>query len=1145
MRAQVQRTSMDLFKLLMQQIERQSVGTLTLGRMKRFREIFFDRDAVYLAGNEFAGKVEFDSLLSSTRVLEKIDVASLEAIILSTDLNRHLLAQVLLDQGLIDAGEVKPLAEAQLMEEFLHLFARDGGSFHYQEGRVPECLLQYDAIHTQTPVSLTRLVEALGQRLEFMKKCSEIIPSVEETFVITEKGMAYKQSNSEDFVLQRIFGMIDGFRDLSTILADSFFFEPVILSTIYQALENGHLKKARIPELNNLQPAGFTRDEAARHLPIFKNAVRHGVDELGARGKLAIVYEKLGMVDDAVIQYNFIGDALFRMNKAGKAIKAYQAALALKPGEQLLTDKITEIYISAAEDEHASGNVDQSVQLLIGALKLRPDDEVVGARVVQILGDHGRFDELDRICSTLLGARKSEKQLKAALCLLESAVGRHPTHTGMRKQLINLYVDLRMPESAIEHMEVLAKAFADKGDVARAQDLLVKIQRLEGTTRAPTRVSSKILQKKKGRRSSTRKSRVKRVALWIFLLVFMAYQAWSFMNWNVVSERFALPGILAPRSVNAKSLVESLPEEQRDALQIVPASTELRFRNLILACDRFMYKHPASLFSLQAKSFRDWARTNIRLLERLRETNKQRILDDAHEDFEEQGDVDRATSLLAQLFTLPDSDPFHGKALQLKAEFARRRVPSATEVVRRAEKFTAIGQYDSASEQLRELASRYPNSEAAKSATVPLRVISVPSGAKVFEHGKDEPVGTTPCVVRIPLQIDSMILHLKRSGFSDVSEFVTSEKLFEYHGKIVRALGRSKTREIATRHPAHKTPIISQNFAQNLVFWGDNRGSLLWFRLGDSASVRQRFVTSGGNVRHAPTLGDDALYSLWEDGKIRRLPYEELTRMNPRVQTFALNQLSSTNLCRIPKRRLVLTATDGQIHAVDSGGIRSLLSRRKESTLAELRRPTVLRYNELQDQIVVADRQGFIRGFKIRSSGPRHFFSPTWSRHISDEAVTALYISDHVVVAKSGSELHLAPLEEGKPVSRTAASWKTVAAPSAYCVHASGAVFTWSKKSGLRRHGVDRTDDAPPPELTEIIGAQELERLIAMPRSIAALYQAANELGERVHRVLFFDIETFQPQWAIDCPTAPLHVSGDEKWVVVAEEATLSLYEWP
>ena len=142
---------MDLFRLLEQQLDNQNVGTLTLGRSKRFREIFFDREAIYTVGNEFAGKVDFDCLLDTKSVWKRIDLPSLEAIILSTDLKHNLLPQVLFDQGLVDEKELEPLAEAQLREEIIDLLSLNTGSFHYQEGRVPEYLLQYDAIHTRIP----------------------------------------------------------------------------------------------------------------------------------------------------------------------------------------------------------------------------------------------------------------------------------------------------------------------------------------------------------------------------------------------------------------------------------------------------------------------------------------------------------------------------------------------------------------------------------------------------------------------------------------------------------------------------------------------------------------------------------------------------------------------------------------------------------------------------------------------------------------------------------------------------------------------------------------------------------------------------------------------------------------------------------
>src|SRR2546426_844955 len=288
---------MELVKLIENQLKKKAVGTLTLGKKKFFREVFFEGDSIYLVGQVFSGKIALGKLLSIGVLGQRLSLEKFEGLVLNTDLTHRMLPQVLHEQGLLNDAELRDLVEEQLTEEIVDLLFRNPGSFHFQEGRVPEYLLKYEEITTRVPVSLVKIFEEMRRRTELAAAHDILIPSYEEVFILTEKGLGLKQQEKQDFVLQRIVDLLDGLRNLRSIIKDTYFYEFQVITWIVHALDEGFIKKTIHPELKGLSTQNFSREDVERYLPYFKNAVKYGVDELAARERLAVVYEKIAKVN--------------------------------------------------------------------------------------------------------------------------------------------------------------------------------------------------------------------------------------------------------------------------------------------------------------------------------------------------------------------------------------------------------------------------------------------------------------------------------------------------------------------------------------------------------------------------------------------------------------------------------------------------------------------------------------------------------------------------------------------------------------------------------------------------------------------------------------------------------------------------------
>src|SRR6185369_4993527 len=160
---------------------------------------------------------------------KRVTRSTLDSAISGTNLVQKPLPEALFERGAISSEERDALMTRHIAEEIFVQAFRYGESFSFQDGQVPELLLGDDP--RKPPLSIQSILELTRSRIAMVEEIRSIIPSREEIFVLTEKGMAHQHAAMSDYGLSRIFDLIDGFRDLNQIIRDVVFFEFYVLRT--------------------------------------------------------------------------------------------------------------------------------------------------------------------------------------------------------------------------------------------------------------------------------------------------------------------------------------------------------------------------------------------------------------------------------------------------------------------------------------------------------------------------------------------------------------------------------------------------------------------------------------------------------------------------------------------------------------------------------------------------------------------------------------------------------------------------------------------------------------------------------------------------------------------------------------------------
>jgi tetratricopeptide (TPR) repeat protein/outer membrane protein assembly factor BamB len=1094
---------MKLLSLLRTQLQKRTVGTLVLGKRQSFREIFFERELVYLADETFSGKIDMEGLVRSGVMGSRLSLPELESILAAADLKVEILPQILLERGLIDQSILEELASSHIQEEVLELLMHNTESFHFQEGRVPELLLRADGLAVNTPASLQALIKALERRAESVKSFEEILPSREEVFVLTAEGMAYKQAHPEDYGLERLCAMIDGFRNLESLIEHSRYFQHYLLFLIVTALERGHLKKAVLPEIKGISTSQITPEDASRYLPYFKNAVKYAVDQLGSRERLALVYESLGNREEAVVQYNFIGDVLCRMGKASKAVQSYHRALSLKPGDALIGDKIVHIYKEAAEQELLRHETQQAVQLLESALRVRPDDPTIVERLIDIHSQRGGLKELGELCDTIITYARKSGDSQPAVAACRQVLARFPHHPAFQRKLVNIYLDFHQTEMAAAEMARLATEYLERGQPERALELFGKIRRAGKMTSELERLQ-KAINRRLGGSEPVRKRKGAALALSLGLLsVFLIYQLWSYVAWrNVRGQGAALAQAAIALDAASAKAGGTAPQ-----VSLRPSAEENANLEIASNCERFVRQFPISIFRGKAEEIARRSHDHAGGIAASRAETMERLLTEAAR-LASEGSRQELLAMLQPILELAESDPDRRRAIAL-VKGMKTHDRSAPELFEAGRQLEAAGDYRGAYRAYRQLLEHFPHSHLAGGIVLPVLVESLPRGAQVHRvsgPSQLEPLGKTPLVLRIAPEV-VVVVELSAPGHHGLRTEVDQHD-GEYNLLI---LLRRELWSFGLDGRAYMNPF----FAGNLLLCPLNGGSLQAVDLDTRAVAWSLRRGALENLVGPPLSTTEGFYTVWNDSTVLLLERASADQSASVRQAVKIEGFATTPLLQLGKELIVLGTSRNLLQMLERGSLRSAGQVAVDGTpvtLASLDPATVL----------FTTSKGALAAVGVPAGGV------VWKRDLAAQVSRPPeLVGSSVAVLAQDRTLYLLEPRSGAvrvelPVGRGDQVFWDASGSRIYLLQASGWLAAISAETGQtlsRRH-----------LRLQATGAA------AFGDSVAIIHNAGTG-------ILVLDARSLEPRWATQTAAAAERLASDGKhFVIVTADNRLLVY---
>jgi tetratricopeptide (TPR) repeat protein/outer membrane protein assembly factor BamB len=793
-----------------------------------------------------------------------------------------------------------------------------------------------------------------------------------------------------------------------------------------------------------------------------------------------------------------MGDAFVRMKKSAKAIKAYQRALVLKPGEILITDKITKIYRDAAEEEIAAGNLAQAIQFLQSALRIRPGDREVFGRLFAILVREKKLKELSDLADGMTTYARKTRCADVAINACQLIVRELPRNAAFRKKLINLYLDFDMRAEATEEMVTLARQYMERGQAVKAQDMMEKIRRTGGT--GDTRMLLQELEGEKGRLESgpSRKQLIARVAI-IVLLLFAVYEAWTFKLWTELQSSHVYAEALSTTDV---------------ATQLLPGPEEARASQLDRDCESFLRWHPLSFFRSGAQRLGAKVKERARELRALRESRVTSVLAQANVHLRE-GRKHVVEELVKPLLKLEPEDPFRLQAEEMIGDLKKHQ-NSAEELLEKAQSLELAEDWKGAYRAYRQILDAYPRSQIAKDLRIPVLIQSLPPGLEVSEvtaNGQRKPLGRTPHVLNLVPE-GSLEIEVAAPGYTPVRAEVQvidgHERRFVLHRKPAWRAALDGAIEVP--------PVIHGR----RIIAGTQKGTLQCLAIEDGQAVWTRPGEAIKSIVAPPLIVEEGLFTVWNNGKLLRLPLDHATLGVKETGTqaapeFFLGSLATSPLHPLKGRGLVLIGTkSGHLQAYDRKTLASSWSLPVEGLVA------AIEDLEGQDLAVVTHSGALLRvgGEPLRV---------IWKRQLTQgEPFTAFPAGKAIVVWTRAGDLSLLRSSDG--ITLLSKDLRPGAAVA--MARGNDRLFILEK---------DGTLNLLEPETAAVLKTTSVE---AQNAGVEALPNGVVVYRNGRKRILLLDAANLTPLWEASLDREVKTVIGADRWfIAVTADGVLTAFE--
>ena len=731
--------SVDLANIFQMLSLNQREGTLYIFEGNSRKAIYFGHDGVSMLSR---GRNKPDTLGRILVRSDRITPEQLEEALQrqEQDQGGRMLGQVLVEQGLVTRADVEEALQIQIEEEVYSLFIWKDAQFEFIEGEPDEEFRGADGV-TKLTFNVNSLIMEAARRVDEWEWIQSVVQDPQEIYRYTGRNVDLADPIFQEPCAGKVLAAIDGKRSVDEVISASYVNRFEVSKVLALLVEGGAVERLPVPELRKEAETAVAAGDTEAAVKFLSRLVAVKGDTPEMHRQLAEAFEGDKALERAAFHYRVYAEIQVDAGNIPEAFRVYHRIVELLPTDLAAGDRLIEVFAINPDglEEHAKEIIERGKQLADVYTELKRS-----SRAVQVL---------------------------------HRVVALGPDDPDLRNRLIQVYLACGMPGEAIAEYDALAETAIAMRDLEQAERIYRKILTIDRTRDDVLARLNQLVSRKKSRQRGVRNL----IAAGVFaaLAVGTGWYAWGFLRAKKEEAARAetqasanvarVHEMAAPVVREVHGFLEELVKNSHDLDQLAKVYKEQKPRReevekkanrSIQAYMQAIEQNPESAAAGDARRGADEISGALKALQdrddavtkALRE-EAERLNDQAFEQLQAGIPIRDVHAKLQRALMLTERcrgwlttekgqacNEFHNNLRDVLARFEAAKASVEDKVKRDLPKEA----FDDALVFLTSL----PGRELAADMPVPVRITSVPPGARVLEDGIDLGI-ETPAVVRI------------------------------------------------------------------------------------------------------------------------------------------------------------------------------------------------------------------------------------------------------------------------------------------------------------------------------------------------------------------------------------------------------------
>ncbi len=359
---------------------------------------------------------------------------------------RRTLRDVLAKGDNFEADRYDAAVSAAVREELILLFSWKHASFVFEEDRGREGF-EREQLDSEIHLDPQSIAMEAARRVDEWEAIAHRIESERDIFLPVQ-DVPPEESTPE---IEEIIGLLDGTRDLASIIQDLPHGRFYVLSMVADLAERGYVDRATLAHLSDLAQKAEADGDLQRAVAHYEAALDMGSEDMDTRLELVRLYELCGRRNDAAREYKRLADYQERNGDLEGALDSYRSASALVPYETEALERIVDIHDARGDKDEFMSIGTQLAEVLTGNRLLEEALEVYLRLAAQ---DHENLGIRESVAATYIKLHEPKKAARELLDLANRSWDREDLDRALHYYRSVLAVDHECEEATARISEI-------------------------------------------------------------------------------------------------------------------------------------------------------------------------------------------------------------------------------------------------------------------------------------------------------------------------------------------------------------------------------------------------------------------------------------------------------------------------------------------------------------------------------------------------------------------------------------------------------------------------------------------------------------------------------------------------------------------